>query len=82
MHIWKNAYNANELFWYSLPHILQSTPETYIQNIRRWLLPFLARCDKWNPGIAKCLLREYVVSTAKDDLGLPLKILQVRSSFP
>lgn len=53
-----------------------STPETYIQNIRRWLLPFLARCDKWKPGSAKRLLREYVVSTAKDDLGLPLKILQ------
>ncbi|KAG7161624.1 Neuroblastoma-amplified sequence-like 1 [Homarus americanus] len=53
-----------------------STPETYIQNIRRWLLPFLARCEKWCPGSAQILLRTYVVTTAKQDLGLPLKILQ------
>ncbi|XP_064078626.1 NBAS subunit of NRZ tethering complex-like [Macrobrachium nipponense] len=53
-----------------------STPETYIQNIRRWLIPFLTRCEKWKPGSAKKLLHDYIVTTAKEDLGLPLKILQ------
>ncbi|XP_063884338.1 NBAS subunit of NRZ tethering complex-like isoform X2 [Scylla paramamosain] len=53
-----------------------STPETYIQNIRRWLLPFLARCEKGQPGSASSLLRAYMVATAKTDLSLPLKILQ------
>ncbi|CAL4164619.1 unnamed protein product [Meganyctiphanes norvegica] len=53
-----------------------STSETYIQNVRRWLLPFLARCEKWNPGCTELLIREYVVDTAKKDLDLPLKILQ------
>lgn len=53
-----------------------STSETYIQNVRRWLLPFLARCEKWNPGCTELLLKEYVVDTAKKGLDLPLKILQ------
>ncbi|XP_071535636.1 NBAS subunit of NRZ tethering complex-like [Panulirus ornatus] len=53
-----------------------STPETYIQNIRRWLLPFLARCEKWQPGSASVLMRTYLVTIATDDLRLPLKILQ------
>lgn len=53
-----------------------STPETYIQNIRRWLIPFLTRCEKWKPGSAEKLLHDYIVTTAKEDLGLPLKILQ------
>ncbi|KAK4329181.1 hypothetical protein Pmani_000411 [Petrolisthes manimaculis] len=53
-----------------------STSETYIQNVRRWLLPCLNRIDKWEPGSAKTLLHTYMVNTAKDDLGLPLKILQ------
>ncbi|XP_076063779.1 NBAS subunit of NRZ tethering complex-like [Oratosquilla oratoria] len=52
-----------------------STAETYVQNIRRWLLPFLARCEKWEPGSSQVLLREYVVSTAQNNLTLPLKVL-------
>ncbi|XP_069188396.1 NBAS subunit of NRZ tethering complex-like isoform X2 [Procambarus clarkii] len=53
-----------------------STHETYIQNIRRWLLPFLARCEKWQPGSGRSLLYTYIVNAAKQGLGLPLKILQ------
>lgn len=80
-------HSISLFFTHFCPHVIhlsthfQSTPETYIQNIRRWLIPFLARCDKAQPGRASSLLRAYMVATAKTDLGLPLKILQVNSSI-
>lgn len=42
----------------------------------QWMVPFLHRCEKQSPGVAKELLREYLVTLAKGDLKLPLKIFQ------
>ncbi|XP_063099533.1 NBAS subunit of NRZ tethering complex-like isoform X4 [Cavia porcellus] len=40
------------------------------------MVPFLHRCEKHSPGAASELLREYLVTLAKGDLRLPLKIFQ------
>ena len=42
----------------------------------QWMVPFLHRCEKQTPGMANELLKEYLVTSAKEDLALPLKIFQ------
>lgn len=42
----------------------------------QWMVPFLHRCEKQSAGAANELLREYLVTLAKGDLKLPLKIFQ------
>lgn len=42
----------------------------------QWMVPFLHRCEKQAPGAAQELLKEYLVTSAKEDLRLPLKIFQ------
>lgn len=42
----------------------------------QWMVPFLHRCEKQSPGVANELLKEYLVTLAKGDLKLPLKIFQ------
>lgn len=42
----------------------------------QWMVPFLHRCEKQSPGTANELIREYLVTLAKGDLKLPLKIFQ------
>uniref|UniRef100_A0A673GLC1 NBAS subunit of NRZ tethering complex n=1 Tax=Sinocyclocheilus rhinocerous TaxID=307959 RepID=A0A673GLC1_9TELE len=41
-----------------------------------WMVPFLHRCEGQRVGSASTLLREYLVTLAKDDLAFPLKIFQ------
>ncbi|XP_053503129.1 NBAS subunit of NRZ tethering complex isoform X1 [Ictalurus furcatus] len=53
-----------------------SSVESYVKNAFQWMVPFLHRCESQNEGSAVALLREYLVSLAKEDLTLPLKIFQ------
>ncbi|XP_006910303.1 neuroblastoma-amplified sequence isoform X1 [Pteropus alecto] len=50
--------------------------DKYVTSAYQWMVPFLHRCEKQSPGVAKELLKEYLVTLAKGDLKLPLKIFQ------
>ncbi|XP_063110384.1 NBAS subunit of NRZ tethering complex isoform X3 [Cavia porcellus] len=50
--------------------------DKYVTSAYQWMVPFLHRCEKHSPGAASELLREYLVTLAKGDLRLPLKIFQ------
>ncbi|NWX96029.1 NBAS protein, partial [Nothoprocta ornata] len=53
-----------------------SSEEKYVKNVYQWMIPFLHRCESRSPGLAHSLFKEYLVTLAKDDLTLPLKIFQ------
>ncbi|KAM3930473.1 NBAS subunit of NRZ tethering complex isoform 2-T2 [Leptodactylus fuscus] len=53
-----------------------SSEEHYVKNAYQWMVPFLHRCEAQTPGAANTLLKEYIVTLAKDDLKFPLKIFQ------
>ncbi|XP_072038105.1 NBAS subunit of NRZ tethering complex-like [Amphiura filiformis] len=48
--------------------MIKSSKEMYVKNMKRWVLPFLDRCEKRMPGSKKNLLSKYMLSMAKDDL--------------
>uniref|UniRef100_A0A8C2S3K0 NBAS subunit of NRZ tethering complex n=1 Tax=Capra hircus TaxID=9925 RepID=A0A8C2S3K0_CAPHI len=50
--------------------------DKYVTSAYQWMVPFLHRCEKQSPGVANELLKEYLVTLAKGDLKLPLKIFQ------
>ncbi|CAO2605019.1 NBAS subunit of NRZ tethering complex [Lemmus lemmus] len=50
--------------------------DNYVTNAYQWMVPFLHRCEKQSPGVANELLKEYLVTLAKEDLKFPLKIFQ------
>ncbi|KAF6321497.1 NBAS subunit of NRZ tethering complex [Rhinolophus ferrumequinum] len=50
--------------------------DNYVTSAYQWMVPFLHRCEKQSPGVANELLKEYLVTLAKGDLKLPLKIFQ------
>uniref|UniRef100_A0A663MT24 NBAS subunit of NRZ tethering complex n=1 Tax=Athene cunicularia TaxID=194338 RepID=A0A663MT24_ATHCN len=53
-----------------------SSDEKYVKNVYQWMIPFLHRCENQSPGLANSLFKEYLVTLAKEDLTLPLKIFQ------
>ncbi|KAL7888773.1 hypothetical protein AOLI_G00037470 [Acnodon oligacanthus] len=53
-----------------------SSEDCYVKNVLQWMVPFLHRCEGQREGAAMALLREYLVSLAREDLTLPLKIFQ------
>ncbi|RXN16918.1 neuroblastoma-amplified sequence [Labeo rohita] len=53
-----------------------SSEDRYVRNSFQWMVPFLHRCEGQRVGSASAMLREYLVTLAKDDLALPLKIFQ------
>ncbi|XP_061845911.1 NBAS subunit of NRZ tethering complex isoform X3 [Colius striatus] len=53
-----------------------SSNEKYVKNVYQWMIPFLHRCENRSPGLANSLFKEYLVTLAKQDLTLPLKIFQ------
>ncbi|XP_066532404.1 NBAS subunit of NRZ tethering complex [Hoplias malabaricus] len=59
-------------------HLLMknSSKEYYVKNVLQWMVPFLHRCEGQRVGAASTLLREYLVSLAREDLTLPLKVFQ------
>lgn len=48
----------------------------YIKNLHRWMVPFLQRCEKKEPGAYNRLLRDFVLTKAKNDLTFVLKIFE------
>ncbi|XP_036891385.1 neuroblastoma-amplified sequence [Sturnira hondurensis] len=50
--------------------------DKFVTSAYQWMVPFLHRCEKQTPGAANELLKEYLVTLAKEDLKLPLKIFQ------
>ncbi|XP_035278775.1 neuroblastoma-amplified sequence [Anguilla anguilla] len=57
--------------------LMKNSPEErYVKNAYQWMVPFLHRCESQDAGSADALLREYLVTLAKEDLTLPLKIFQ------
>lgn len=65
------------LFFLSVTHCaFQSSDEKYVKNVYQWMIPFLHRCENRSPGLANSLFKEYLVTLAKEDLALPLKIFQ------
>uniref|UniRef100_A0A8D2IZ58 NBAS subunit of NRZ tethering complex n=1 Tax=Varanus komodoensis TaxID=61221 RepID=A0A8D2IZ58_VARKO len=56
--------------------MLNSSEDRYVKNAYQWMVPFLHRCEKESPGIANKLLKEYLVTLAKEDLTFPLKIFE------
>ncbi|XP_036290535.1 neuroblastoma-amplified sequence isoform X3 [Pipistrellus kuhlii] len=50
--------------------------DRYVTGAYQWMVPFLHRCEQQAPGAAQALLREYLVTAAKGDLRLPLRIFQ------
>uniref|UniRef100_A0A8C2EEM5 NBAS subunit of NRZ tethering complex n=1 Tax=Cyprinus carpio TaxID=7962 RepID=A0A8C2EEM5_CYPCA len=50
--------------------------DRYVRNSFQWMVPFLHRCEGQRVGSASTLLREYLVTLAKDDPALPLEIFQ------
>ncbi|XP_078503905.1 NBAS subunit of NRZ tethering complex isoform X2 [Lissotriton helveticus] len=53
-----------------------SSDEKYVKNAYQWMMPFLHRCEVQTPGAANELMKEYLVTLAKDDLKFSLKIFQ------
>uniref|UniRef100_A0A8C0BT65 NBAS subunit of NRZ tethering complex n=1 Tax=Buteo japonicus TaxID=224669 RepID=A0A8C0BT65_9AVES len=53
-----------------------SSDEKYVKNVYQWMIPFLHRCENQSPGLANSLFKEYLVTLAKEDLTVPLKIFQ------
>lgn len=65
------------LFFLSVTHCtFQSSDEKYVKNVYQWMIPFLHRCENQSPGLANSLFKDYLVTLAKEDLTLPLKIFQ------
>ncbi|XP_077167102.1 NBAS subunit of NRZ tethering complex isoform X2 [Paroedura picta] len=56
--------------------MMNSSEERYVKNAYQWMVPFLHRCENQSPGLANKLLREYLVTLAKEDLKFPLKIFE------
>ncbi|GFR67776.1 neuroblastoma-amplified sequence-like, partial [Elysia marginata] len=55
----------------------KSPEEMYAKNLRRWVMPFLQRCEQGQPGAYDQLLRDFVLTKARDDLTDVLKIFQI-----
>ncbi|KAM8953953.1 NBAS subunit of NRZ tethering complex isoform 2-T2 [Pelodytes ibericus] len=53
-----------------------SSEEQYVKNAYQWMVPFVHRCEAQTAGLANALLKEYLVTLAKDDLKFPLKVFQ------
>ena len=48
----------------------------YAKNARRWLVPVLQRCEAREPGAYRRLLHEFLLTRARSDLVVPLKVFQ------
>ena len=49
----------------------------YEENVHNWMIPFLERCEDEKPGSFTRLINDYLVTMAKTDLTLCLKIFQL-----
>lgn len=54
--------------------LLQSTEESFVDDVRHRLIPYLLRCDKLVPKSRHSLLSQYFLHLSENDLTLPLKV--------
>ena len=52
----------------------------YVKNVKRWMLPFLTRLDRKEPGSYNTLLWQYLTGMAKTDLTLCRLIFEASKS--
>ncbi|GFN79688.1 neuroblastoma-amplified sequence-like [Plakobranchus ocellatus] len=55
----------------------KSSEEMYTKNLRRWVIPFLQKCEQGQAGAYDRLLRDFVLTKARHDLTDVLKIFQI-----
>jgi hypothetical protein len=56
---------------------------TFIDDLKRLLLPFLLRCEEQAEGSRKKLLLDYMISLSCQDLSLPQKLFEhLREEHP
>ncbi|KAJ9580565.1 hypothetical protein L9F63_024258, partial [Diploptera punctata] len=53
-----------------------SDEATFVDDLKRILLPFLLRCEKMSPGSRKHLLQAYLTELSSHGLSLPLKLFE------
>jgi hypothetical protein len=49
---------------------------TFIDDLKRFLLPFLLRCEQEAAGSRKQLLHDYLIHLSSQDLSLPRKLFE------
>jgi hypothetical protein len=54
----------------------KSSDEMYTKNLRRWMIPFLQQCEQKEPMAYNQLLRDFILTKARSDLTLVLKIFE------
>ncbi|XP_048258558.1 NBAS subunit of NRZ tethering complex-like isoform X1 [Haliotis rufescens] len=54
----------------------KSSGEMYVKNLRRWMVPFLKQCERREAGAYTSLLHDYIITKAKTDLSLVVKIFE------
>ncbi|XP_046551537.1 LOW QUALITY PROTEIN: neuroblastoma-amplified sequence-like [Haliotis rubra] len=54
----------------------KSSEEMYVKNLRRWMVPFLKQCERREAGSYNTLLHDYIITKAKTDLSLVVKIFE------
>ncbi|KAF8777200.1 Neuroblastoma-amplified sequence like protein [Argiope bruennichi] len=59
-----------------------TTQENFLKNVHQWLVPFLNRCSKYDPGSGRSLFKSYLLSVSKNDLIYSQKILENIKSDP
>ncbi|CAL1282753.1 unnamed protein product [Larinioides sclopetarius] len=59
-----------------------TTQENFLKNVHQWLVPFLNRCSKYDPGSGRSLFKNYLLSVSKIDLIYCQKILENMKSDP
>lgn len=60
----------------------QSTEESFVEDVRHRLVPYLLRCDKLVPKSRHELLSQYLFHLSESDLTLPLKLFEYLQSEP
>ncbi|XP_041464544.1 neuroblastoma-amplified sequence-like [Lytechinus variegatus] len=48
--------------------VSKSPSETYVKDVKRWVIPFLQRCEEDSPGARISLTEQFMLSLAKEDL--------------
>ncbi|XP_047117537.1 NBAS subunit of NRZ tethering complex-like isoform X2 [Schistocerca piceifrons] len=73
-----NLSNLKSLSDFEKAKLLMSktSEETFVNDIKHLLLPFLERCEKQSEGIKMKLLGEYLVDVSSDNLKLPYKLFE------
>ncbi|GFR05331.1 neuroblastoma-amplified sequence [Trichonephila clavata] len=53
-----------------------TSQDNFLKNVHQWLVPFLGRCSKYDPGSGRTLFKSYLLSVSKNDLIYCQKVLE------